>query len=122
MKKILLSSLLCCGFSVVSQNSFALDCQALAEQASQRSAMYSPRVSMQVVGQKGYRSHFYSAPSESCKYSNLFLIPNDSVIAYDEVTMGGQSWVSVMYVRKGGDTVEGWMKRKDFKVTGRIGF
>ena len=49
-------------------------------------------------------------------------MPKDSIIAYEEIRISNQTWISVMYVRNDGSTVEGWMKKKDFKQTGKIGF
>lgn len=100
----------------------AQSCSALNAQASQRSVMYQPRISFQVTGKKGFRTYFHTAPSEQCKQKNLFLIPGDSVIAYEEISISNQTWISVMYVQNGGSTVEGWMKKKSFKQMGKIGF
>lgn len=122
MKRLFLSAVMVSNFTLFTNTSFAQSCNSLDKQASQQSVRYQPRLSMQVIGQKGYRSHFYAAPSEQCKLKQLFLIPKDSVIAYEEIKSDGQTWVSVMYVRNDGETVQGWMKNKDLKVTGKIGF
>ncbi len=108
--------------SALTAHANAQSCPALNAKASQRSAMYQPRLSFQVTGQKGFRTYFHTAPSEQCRQKNLFLIPKDSVIAYEEISISNQTWISVMYVQNGGSTVEGWMKKKDFKQTGKIGF
>lgn len=108
--------------SSMTQLANAQSCASVNAQVERNSAMYQPRLTFEIVGQKGYRSYLHIAPSDQCKQKNLFLIPKDSVIAYEEVRMNGQTWVSVMYVRKDGSTVDGWMKKKDLRQTGRMGF
>lgn len=105
----------------LTQYTYAQSCKEISSLAEQSSDMYQPRLSFEVVGKKGFRSYFYAAPVEQCKTNNLFLIPKDSVIAYEEIRLNGQTWINVMYIRKNGSTVEGWMKKKDFRKTGRIG-
>lgn len=122
MKNLIRSFFAVIGLSIVTISAHAQYCSALNSQSSQRSAMYQPRLSFEVTGQKGFRTYFYTAPTEQCKQKSLFLIPKDSIIAYEEIRISNQTWISVMYVRNDGSTVEGWMKKKDFKQTGKIGF
>ena len=109
-----------CASTSLSLHANTKTCQSLALQAEQDAMMFHPHHFFEVKGQKGFRSHFYTAPAEQCKQRNLFLVPKDAVIAYESVDRAGQSWMSVMYVRKDGSTVTGWMKEKDFKLTGKI--
>ncbi|WP_445346768.1 hypothetical protein [Acinetobacter bohemicus] len=108
--------------STVTVLAHAQSCSELNSQSSQRSAIYQPKLSFEVIDQKGFRTYFYTAPSEQCKQKSLFLISKDSIITYEEIRISNQTWISVMYVRNDGSTVEGWMKKKDFKQTGKIGF
>lgn len=116
-----LFSTILCASALISTQVSAQSCTAIDQKMQQNSTSYYPRLSMQVVGQKGYRTHFYAAPVERCKIKQLFLIPKDSVVVYSDIKSEGQTWIDVMYVRRDGETVQGWMKRKDFKVTGKIG-
>jgi len=105
MKNLIRGFLVVIGLSIVTISAHAQSCSALNSQSSQRSAMYQPRLSFEVKGQKGFRTY-----------------PKDSIIAYEEIRISNQTWISVMYVRNDGSTIEGWMKKKDFKQTGKIGF
>lgn len=65
--------------------------------------------------------YFYSAPKNSCKLDDNFMIKNNQVIAYslhkDEAQ---QEWVYVMYTIKdadpddGDELIEGWVELKQF--------
>ena len=122
MKNLIRSFFAVIGLSTVTILTHAQSCVALNSQSSQRSVMYQPKLSLEVKGQKGFRAYFYTAPAEQCKQKSRFLIPKDSVISYEEIHINNQTWISVMYIRTDGSTVEGWMKKKDFKQTGKIGF
>ncbi|MHA3052687.1 hypothetical protein [Acinetobacter sp. ANC 4640] len=108
-------------FCLLSSSLYASpNCDDLAKIANDNGAIYGSKYSFTVQGQKGFRSYFYSAPSEQCKINQLFIIPNDSVIAYQEFKNENQLWMYVMYIGKDGVDTEGWVKAKDFKMSGRI--
>ncbi|WP_088459422.1 hypothetical protein [Acinetobacter soli] len=96
------------------------DCSKLSKIADDNSQDYGTKYSYTVQGQKGFRSYFHSAPSNSCKVKDLFLIPKDSVIAYSEFKNENQTWLFVMYVDKNGNDTEGWLKQRDLKLSGSV--
>jgi len=63
---------------------WADNCDKLSKIADDNGAIYATKYSFTVIGNKGYRSYFHSAPSNQCKLKNLFIIPKDSVIVYQE--------------------------------------
>ena len=116
MKKLLL--LLCCTLSagVYAAN----DCDRLSKIADENGTSYGTKYSYNVIGKKGFRTYFHSAPSNQCKLKDIFIIPNDSVIAYQEFKNENQTWLYVMFVDKNGNDTSGWVKARDFKVSGRF--
>ncbi|MHA3083656.1 hypothetical protein E0H86_09895 [Acinetobacter sp. ANC 4635] len=96
------------------------NCDRLAKIADDNGAIYGTKYSYTVKGPQGYRSYFHTAPSEQCKIKNVFIIPKDSVIAYQEFKNENELWLYVMYIGKDGVDTEGWVKAKDFKMSGRI--
>lgn len=60
------------------------------------------------------RLYFYNAPDESCINKEQFLITGDLVNVYTEFN----GFSSVMYFKKNGETVEGWLKSESLKSTG----
>lgn len=114
MKKLLFISLL-------SLSSFTwADCAKLSKIADDNSLEYGSKYSFVVQGQKGFRSYFHSAPSNNCKFRDIFVIPKDSVIGYSEFKNENQTWIYVMYVDKNGNDTTGWIKEKNLKLTGSI--
>lgn len=92
----------------------AVDCSEAASNKAEQEGVeyYLPdtqssgelhRPMMRVIGNG--RLQFYSSPNLSCKMPGVFIIPGDSVTAYTEYG----DFVSVMYVTRSGDTVEGWV-------------
>lgn len=114
MKKLLLIA--CCTFSVGAWAN-EIECNKLAQIAKNNGAIY--KYSLTVQGKKGFRTYFHSAPSSKCKIKNLFLIPNDSVNAYQAFDNEGVEWINIMYIDKKGNYPDGWVKAKDFKISGR---
>ena len=96
------------------------NCNNLANIADHNGTQYGTKYSFYVKGQKGFRTYFHSAPSKECLIKNLFIIPKDSVIAYQDYKNEGQTWMYVMYIQKDGNTIEGWVKEHDFKIGGSI--
>lgn len=117
MKKLLLLITI----SLLSGGAWAeTNCDKLSKIADENGRFYGTKYIHTVQGKSGFRTSFYSAPSEQCKIKNLFLIPNDSVIAYQEFKNENHTWLYVMYVDKNGNDTSGWMKERDFKVTSKF--
>ncbi|MEO4049109.1 hypothetical protein AAFN46_18745 [Pseudomonas sp. CAU 1711] len=58
--------------------------------------------------------YLYSAPNRKCSYGeNIFLIENDKVQAYTEFN----EFLSIMYFREDGETIEGWALKKQLSQT-----
>lgn len=117
MKKLLLLMLLACSSGAYAQ----VNCSQLSEIADDNGLMYGTKYIFVVQGNKGFRTYFHSAPSNQCKIKNLFVIPEDSVIAYQEFKNENQTWLFVMYVDKNGNDTTGWVKERDFKISGSLG-
>lgn len=108
------------GILIFSQPSQAkTDCNALNDKLKPQIISYYPRVFFQVQGNKGLRVYFHTAPSKKCKQHNIFIIPEDSVIAYKDIQYNNETWVNVMYIGKHNE-VQGWIKKKYLKETGHI--
>lgn len=60
------------------------------------------------------RLPFHSAPDARCAIPDVFIIPNDEVIAY--VEYGGFTYV--MYLKKGGGDASGWVRSERLRGTG----
>jgi hypothetical protein len=96
------------------------NCEDLNKLADKDGVYYGTKYAFTVKGEKGYRAYFHSAPSNKCKYAKTFIIPNDSVIGYQEFKNEKQNWIYVMYISKDGTDTSGWIKEKDLKISGRI--
>ncbi|WP_171405821.1 hypothetical protein [Acinetobacter sp. SWAC57] len=106
-------------FSLVAPLLHAEDCVKFEEKAEQKEVQIIPRWGMKVIVPT--RVYFHSAPSNTCKIKDLFMIKNDHITAYSTYDDGQEQWVSVMYFSKRlGDTVQGWAKLKDFEYTGTM--
>lgn len=95
------------------------ECDLLNQELKPQIVSYYPRVFFQVQGNRGLRVYFHTAPSEQCKQPELFIIPGDSVIAYEDIQYNHETWINVMYIGKHNEA-EGWIKKKYLKETGRI--
>lgn len=90
-------------------------CAALAERAKGAEGLISPAATYRVTG--AGRLHFHTAPDPRCRQSEVFIIPNDVVIAYSKYG----DWFNVMYVNpKTGKDVDGWLRAPRLEYTGRI--
>jgi hypothetical protein len=79
--------------------------------------IFSPPLANVVTG--AGRLQFYSAPSERCAISGVFIIPKDELVAYAETDDG---WSQVMYMNpRTGNTVSGWVRSARLKQTGTMG-
>ena len=84
---------------------------------TRRVPIISPPLANVVTGTR--RVQFYSAPNLHCPVSGVFVIPNDTLVAYAQTRDG---WSSVMYVNpKTGNDVSGWVRSARLKVTGTMG-
>lgn len=117
MNKILLSMILACSSGAYAQ----VNCLQLGKIADDNGVMYGTKYFFVAQGDKGFRAYFHSAPSNQCKIKNLFVIPRDSVIAYQEFKNENQAWIFVMYVDKNGIDTTGWVKARDFKISSSLG-
>lgn len=116
MTRFLLPIMLC-----ISGGAWAnTDCDRLSNIADDNGVFYGTKYIYTVQGPKGFRTNFHSAPSEQCKIKNLFLIPSDSVIAYQEFKNENHTWLYVMYIDKNGNDTTGWMREKDLKVASKL--
>jgi len=79
--------------------------------------IFSPPLANVVTGSG--RLQFYSAPSERCSMSGIFVVPKDELVAYAATDDG---WSQVMYMNpRTGDTVSGWVRSARLKQTGTMG-
>lgn len=62
------------------------------------------------------RTYFYSAPDESCKIKELFIVQGDLVNVYTDYN----GFSSIMYLKKNGESITGWVHSDTLKPT-RIG-
>lgn len=116
MKKLFFSLLI----TLSTAASANINCDQLSKLADDNGVMYGTKYMFTLQGPKGFRSNFHSAPSAQCSIKNLFLIPNDTVIAYQQFQNENYTWFYVMYIDKNGNDTTGWMKEKDFKMTSRL--
>jgi hypothetical protein len=79
--------------------------------------IFSPPLANVVTG-KG-RLQFYAAPNQHCPMDGVFIVQNDTVVAYAATDDG---WTSVMYLNpRSGADYSGWVRSNRLKVTGTVG-
>lgn len=61
-----------------------------------------------------HKVYFFSAPDDNCKIKELFIVNGDLVDAYADY----KEFSYVMYFKKNGDVVKGWIHSKSIKPTG----
>lgn len=61
-----------------------------------------------------HRVYFFSAPDDNCKIKGLFIVNGDLVDAYADY----KEFSYVIFFKKNGDPVEGWIHSKSIKPTG----
>ncbi|MHA3055526.1 hypothetical protein E0H77_09560 [Acinetobacter sp. ANC 4633] len=105
---------------LLSGKTSALTCMQLAKIADDNADTPRTKYSFVVKGGKGFRTYFHSAPSHECKIDGLFIIPQNSVIAYQYFKNQNKQWMYVMYIDENGKDTEGWVLKSDFKMTGYI--
>ena len=93
----------------------AADCAALAKQAEERAAAFSPPYSY-VVGGAG-RLYFHTAPDPACRDQDVFVIPNDRLAGYAEF----KGYISVMYLNPNSlKSYLGWVEAKRLHYQGTL--
>ena len=131
MKKALLLTLTILGMS--SQAS-AISCSQLAKISDDNKAWFNPHqyennsshptqydpYQAKVVGAKGYRAHFHTAPSSQCKIKKLFIVPKDLVNVNDRFDYEDQEWLHVTYWGKNAVDTSGWIKAQDLTSPKRV--
>lgn len=132
MKKALLLTLAIWG---ISSQASAITCSQLDKIADDNKAWFNPHqyeddsdhptqydpYEAKVLGAKGYRAHFHTAPSSQCKIKNLFIIPNDKVTVNYSFNYEKQEWLHVTYWSKSAEDTSGWIKAKDLSSPKRAG-
>ena len=96
MKKLLLLMLLACSSGAYAQ----VHCSQLSEIADDNYTELDALTLFKVSGKSGSRAYFYSAPSKACKNNQVFVIPNDTVVAYYSFNNEGQQWLYAVYTSK----------------------
>ena len=95
-------------------------CEELNRIADKKGIHYGTEYSFIVKGPQGHRAYFHSAPANKCKYTKSYIIPNDSVIGYQEFSNDKHNWIYVMYGSKDRVYTSGWIKEDDLKISDRI--
>lgn len=66
------------------------------------------------------RLYLHTGPDEKCLNKKLFVVPGDSLIAYNMYGTNGE-WSSVMYVAKDGTDFHGWVLTNRLRFIGASG-
>lgn len=114
MKKILFLMLLACSSGVYAQ----VNCSQLSEIAENNYAELDALTLFKVSGKDGYRTYFYSAPSKACKNNQIFVIPNDIVVAYYSFNNESQQWLYAVYTSKNNVKTRGWLRKNELTFAG----
>ncbi len=90
-------------------------CQQISQLAEQQQALFNPPASY-AVNSKG-RLYFHTAPDNSCRSREVFVIAGDELIAYTEY----QGWYSVMYINpRSGQDFHGWVRPERLTMRGTL--
>ncbi len=110
----LIKNLLATILALISTYTLATDaCKTAENLANKAEEILVPSSQIFVVTGKK-RAYIFSAPDLECKLNNrTFLIPGDKVQAYTKFN----DFISIMYFRKNGTTVEGWMEESRLDAT-----
>ncbi|WP_409309529.1 hypothetical protein [Pectobacterium sp. B1J-3] len=92
--------------------SFAL-CEDVNLIAEQKQILFPHSDSGYLVTEKE-RTYLYSAPDEKCKLKDIFLIRGDRIDVYSEYN----GFLSMMYLKKNGESITGWIRSHSVKPTG----
>ena len=104
----------------LSSTGYAMACDQANVLFKAKSTDIIPRWGLQVNVKHKQRVYFHSAPHDTCKIKDLFIIQNDIVSGYHFYREPSeQEWIYVLYYSKRKDLdneiVEGWIKFKDLK-------
>lgn len=110
----LINNLLAIFLALISTCTFATDeCKKAENLATTEEEILTPSSQIFVVTGKK-RAYIFSAPDLKCKLNNrIFLTPGDKVQAYTKLN----EFISIMYFRENGTTVEGWMEESRLEAT-----
>lgn len=114
MKKLLLLMLLACSSGAYAQ----VHCSQLSEIADDNYTELDALTLFKVSGKSGSRAYFYSAPSKACKNNQVFVIPNDTVVAYYSFNNEGQQWLYAVYTSKNNVKTSGWLRKNALTFAG----
>lgn len=114
MKKLLLVMFLVCSSGVYAQ----VNCSQLSELSDDNYTELDALTLFKVSGKNSSRTHFYSAPSKSCKNNQVFVIPNDTVVAYYSFNNEGQQWLYAVYTNKNNVKTRGWLQKNSLTFAG----
>ncbi len=103
-----------------STNVSAMTCLQFAKVADENSLTSNTTYTYSVKGKKGFKTYFHSAPLDQCKISGLFIIPKDSVMAYQYFKNQNKDWMYVTYYDENGKETSGWVLERDFIKSGYI--
>jgi hypothetical protein len=116
LRKIMLVGIVAALLNIQAAPALAEDCKE-PETGTNAVPIFSPPLANVVTG--AGRLQFYSAPSEHCSMSGVFVIPRDELVAYAATDDG---WSQVMYMNlRTGDSVSGWVRSARLKQTGTMG-
>lgn len=107
----LLPFLLLASFPASAENK--VDCEKLDITATDAGTLIPGYMAVYEVVGTG-RAPFYSAPDQRCAMPGVFLIPKDRVTAYRDY----DGYLSVMYLKRTGGDVIGWIKADRLHATG----
>lgn len=88
-------------------------CDEINNAAEVKQAIVPSDESGYKVTNKG-RTYFYSAPDVNCKIDGVFIIHGDSVNVYAEYN----GFSSVIFFKKDGSSVDGWIHSNAISATG----
>ncbi|GKW26128.1 hypothetical protein PEC311524_37220 [Pectobacterium carotovorum subsp. carotovorum] len=101
-----------CFFYLFSGFSFSA-CGEINSSAEIEQDVFKSADSGYVVTASG-RTYLYSAPNENCKFKDIFLIAGDKIDVYAEYS----GFFSMMYLKKNGEPVTGWIHSNSVKPIG----
>lgn len=88
-------------------------CAEINSTAEQNQTLVPTNESGYIVNDKS-RVYFYSAPDDRCKIKDVFIVYGDSINSYADY----QGFSSVIFFKKNGDTISGWVHSDSIKPTG----
>lgn len=114
MKKLLIPIILGLSSGTYAQ----VNCSQLSGIADDNYTELDALTLFKVSGEKGARSYFYSAPSKACRYNQIFVIPQDTIVAYYSFNNEGQQWLYAVYTNKNNVKTVGWLRKNTLTFAG----